>query len=340
MNKLFELKFGSHLYGTNTPSSDLDIKSIYLPTAREIVLGSYKKTLSTTRPKQMGERNTKDDVDLEVFSLDRYLQLLSQGQAVALDMLFAPHYMYLDGSDTRIMEKIQDNRHEVLSSDISAFFGYARQQAAKYGIKGTRVAAVRMVLEWLNSLNTFDIIGTYPIIGQVLEWNNEHIKVIVIKSPNGKEEPHLEVCNRKIPFHAKVSYTKSVFQKIFDEYGHRALLAEKNEGVDWKALSHAVRVNSQAKELLTTGWITFPRPDRELLVDIKTGKMEYQVVAEIIENGLAELEVLKTKSSLRPEPNQEWINNFVYDIYSEIVVEENNQALEDVLYEAQRKQGW
>lgn len=335
MNKLFELKFGSHLYGTNTPSSDLDIKSIYLPTAREIVLGSYKKTLSTTRPKQMGERNTKDDVDLEVFSLDRYLQLLSQGQAVALDMLFAPHYMYLDGSDTRIMEKIQDNRHEILSSDISAFFGYARQQAAKYGIKGTRVAAVRLVLDYLKDLDEGRRLNSFFITPNVIEWNSEHIKITVIK-----DEPHLDVCNRKIPFHATVKYAKSVFQKIFDEYGHRALLAEKNEGVDWKALSHAVRVNSQAKELLTTGWITFPRPDRELLVDIKTGKMEYQVVAEIIENGLAELEVLKTKSSLRPEPNQEWINNFVYEIYSEIVVEENNQALEDVLYEAQRKQGW
>lgn len=38
MNKILEMKFGSHLYGTNTPNSDLDYKAIYLPTAREIIL--------------------------------------------------------------------------------------------------------------------------------------------------------------------------------------------------------------------------------------------------------------------------------------------------------------
>lgn len=339
MKKLFELKFGSALYGTSTPNSDLDIKSIYLPTAREIVLGNYKKTISTTRPKFIGERNTKDDVDIEVFSLDRYLQLLSQGQAVALDMLFAGKEMFLEGSSTELLDHIRKNRNEVLSKDISAFFGYARQQAAKYGIKGTRVAAVRSILDLLNKHDGYKILGssdvlfdlyllTYTNPTEILECGvdnpnlilkSEHIKFIQIKGPQNKMEPHLEVCNRKLPLHAKVNYTKSIFQKIFDEYGHRALLAEKNEGVDWKALSHAVRVNSQAKELLTIGWITFPRPDRELLLDIKLGRKDYKEVAELIEGGLVELEQLKNRSVLKDEVNQEWINDLIYNTYSEIV---------------------
>ena len=68
------MKFGSHLYGTNTPDSDTDYKGIYLPTAKEIVLGTYKKTISISRNKADKERNTKDDVDNEFFSLDRYLR--------------------------------------------------------------------------------------------------------------------------------------------------------------------------------------------------------------------------------------------------------------------------
>lgn len=32
-----EIKFGSHLYGTDTPTSDLDLKGIYLPTGRNPV---------------------------------------------------------------------------------------------------------------------------------------------------------------------------------------------------------------------------------------------------------------------------------------------------------------
>jgi predicted nucleotidyltransferase len=31
--KLVTMKFGSHLYGTNTPASDLDLKSVHLPPA-------------------------------------------------------------------------------------------------------------------------------------------------------------------------------------------------------------------------------------------------------------------------------------------------------------------
>jgi hypothetical protein len=38
-------------------------------------------------------------------------------------------------------------------------------------------------------------------------------------------------------------------------------MAETQEGVDWKALSHAVRVGTQALELLKTGHVTFPLPN-------------------------------------------------------------------------------
>lgn len=92
MNKIIEIKFGSHLYGTNTENSDTDYKGIYLPTAKEICLNSYKKTICTIRPKQVGERNTKDDTDVEFFSLDQFMKLLCEGQTIALDMLFSPEF--------------------------------------------------------------------------------------------------------------------------------------------------------------------------------------------------------------------------------------------------------
>lgn len=321
MNKLFDLKFGSHLYGTDTPNSDLDFKGIYLPTAREIVLGNYKKTISTTRPKSTFERNTKDDVDIEIFSLDRFLDLLMQGQTVALDVLFAPQHMYTSISDMGIsvMTDIRMNRLELLSKNVNAFVGYAKQQAAKYGQKGFRIHGIRSTLDWLKTKNYNDTLASLFVQSFINELKNEHVFTVDCKAPNGKTEPHLEVCDRKYPFHARVGYIVGQLQKRFDEYGKRALLAETNEGVDWKALSHAVRVNSQAKELLETGNITFPRPDRQLLLDIKTGKMDYKDVANIIEVGLEQLHVAKDASQLKEEPNREWSENFVYDIYSEIV---------------------
>lgn len=45
MNKIVELEFGSHLYGTSTPNSDRDYKAIYIPEAIDILLGhvAYEK---------------------------------------------------------------------------------------------------------------------------------------------------------------------------------------------------------------------------------------------------------------------------------------------------------
>lgn len=68
----------------------------------------------------------------------------------------------------------------------------------------------------------------------------------------------LEVCNRKVQEHATLKEAHAMFKRIFDEYGQRALLAEKNEGVDWKAMMHATRVCHEAKELLLDHRITYP----------------------------------------------------------------------------------
>lgn len=322
MNKILEIKFGSHLYGTSTPNSDLDFKGIFLPTAKEIVLGKYKRTVSTTRPKREFERNTKDDVDIEFFSLDRYLELLSDGQTVALDILFAPADMitHITDEGSEIMYQIDTNRTELLNKNLNAFTGYAKAQASKYGLKGFRVHAIREALEFLKAWDGKAYqVGSCPVLEWVSNQNSEHIKIDLLKAPNGKMEPYLNICDKKIAFHSTVKYALEHVQRRFDEYGRRALMAEKNEGLDFKALSHAVRVNSEAKELLETGKITFPRPDRELLLKIKTGQMHYKEVAEIIENGLEELKIISANSTLREQANREWADEFIYKVYSEIV---------------------
>ncbi len=328
MNKILEMKFGSHLYGTDTPNSDLDYKGVYLPTAREIVLHNYKKTIATCRPKGTCERNTKDDVDTEFFSLDRYLELLIEGQTVALDMLFG----YEVGPDTGIMDTIYLNRNKLLSKNVNAFIGYARQQAAKYGIKGSRMDALKVTSEFLDSIYRIEphsklfrhesvIVPFIQMHANIISLEKTPlIELVTLKGPTGLiDQPHLRINGRAIPLHSKVSYAIEIVEKMLDSYGQRAHKAHLDGGKDWKALSHAVRVASEAVELLTTGHITLPRPDRELLLKIKTNQLPYEQVAEMIEQGLVDLYVAQEKSVLRESPDQEWVDNFVYEIYSDIV---------------------
>lgn len=328
MNTILTIKFGSHLYGTDTPSSDLDYKAIYIPTAREIVLGSYKPTISQSRPKSECERNTKDDVDMEIFSLDRYLELLMEGQTVALDMLFAPSNMYME-KNSGILDFIFENREKLLTKNVNAFIGYARQQAAKYGIKGSRMDALKRVSEFLKPLNLFDRLYHHneSLIALVKETEAlisleklPLVEIVLLKGPKGLiDQEHLRVNGRAIPFHATVKYAQEVVGKMLDGYGQRAHKAHLAGGCDYKALSHAVRVNSEAIELLTTSQITFPRPDRELLLSVKTGSLPYEQVAELIEQGLADLYIANEQSTLRETPDKEWAENLVYDVYSKVV---------------------
>lgn len=322
-NTIVEILFGSKLYGTATPLSDLDIKGIYLPTVRDIVLGRSKHNISTSRSKREFEKNTPEDIDQEFFSLQEYLRLLIEGQTVALDMLFSPESFHVfKGEQYDLFKTIYQNKDRLLSRGILSFIGYARKQAGKYGIKGSRVRAVKETIEFLNGCNSVLLLKDPEVKAELdafVSRSSEFIQYVQIPDMNQVICTYLEVCGRKFQLTNSVKYTLAILNKIYDEYGHRAKLAEVNDGIDWKALSHAVRVNFEGQELLTTGFITFPCPERKLLLDIKTGKLPYKDVELIIEKGLQDLEDAQVNSILQAKPDVQWAEDFVYDVYSDIV---------------------
>lgn len=333
MNKIIEMKFGSHLYGTTTPNSDTDYKAIYIPTAQQIADGHWQKTIVRSRGKDKGERNTKDDIDIEIFSLDRFMELLGEGQTVALDMLFAPKNMYqpLSNGDhsSHIWQMILDHKDKIVNKKVSSFIGYARKQAAKYGVKGSRMEALKQVLDLLNSKpDKYSRMDAYTDeLSDLIEKNLEvvsleKIPLIRFESLHNPHQdvmvPHLQVCGKNYPMRERIKDVAQKLQYRYNEYGERAVKAHLNGGKDYKALSHAVRVNSQGLELLRTGTITFPRPDAGLLLQVKNGMLAWEPLSEMIEQGLKDLVEAEKVSTLRSEPDQEWIDNFIQDVYSNI----------------------
>jgi hypothetical protein len=328
MSLVFRTKFGSHLYGTNTEKSDEDFKSIRLPSAREIILGTGKETTTfKDRPtKAEKEKNLPGEYEEEQFTLRQYLKLVSEGQTVSLDMLFAPH-QFIQTMPHDIWFDIQDNRHRLISKKSGAFVGYCRQQAKKYGIKGSRVAAVREVLNLLKRFDPRDKLGDYNHTMRDELQGVEHVEFTNIIQASGVSVGYLDVCGRKLQYTSRVSECIKVVQHLMDEYGSRALLAEKNEGIDWKALSHAVRIGEQAIELFNTGFVTFPRPNARFLKAIKQGLMSYKTVAEIIEENFVEVEKAADLSSLPEDVDHEWINNFIFDNYKNVVINDKSDML-------------
>lgn len=327
MRSIVEIKFGSHLYGTSTPASDVDYKSVFVPPADLILLQRVKATINHQRPKQEFEKNVAGEVDREAYALHRYLSLLAEGQTVALDMLFAPRWA-MTGEPDPIWGHIFDCRHLLLSRRAASFIGYCRTQANKYGIKGSRVHAVRNVVEWFDQeigvhghLARMEIaVETLPAF--IAERKLDHTSIISIPHPSKPEVglPHLECCNRKAPFTVSLKDARAIYGRLLDEYGGRALMAERNEGIDWKALSHAVRVGSEALELLATGHITFPLPDAAHILAIKQGTRPYAEVAEEIETLLERVEAAQETSCLREVPDHTVIDAIVRDAYRAEIV--------------------
>ncbi|HEX4193579.1 MAG TPA: nucleotidyltransferase domain-containing protein [Stellaceae bacterium] len=314
---IVEMRFGSHLYGTDTPQSDIDLKAVYLPKAEDILLQRIKATISENKPKATGEKNLPGDVDREIYSLDRYLDLLVGGQTIALDMLFAP-----DSAMTRepkpLWREIQANADRLVSRRSAAFVRYCRQQADKYGIKGSRVATVRQALAVLSAAE--EQLGTRARLAEIEPELSAlaklpHVIFADLPTPVGKPIRHLDVCGRKLSFTASIKSAREVVQRLLDEYGQRALQAERSEGIDWKALSHAVRVGREAVELYETGRVTFPLSYADHLRRIKAGGLPYDDVATEIEDLLTRVERAAATSSLPDKPDEAFVDALILREY-------------------------
>ncbi len=315
---IVKIKFGSHLYGTSTPTSDLDYKSVYIPPAKDILLQRVTGSLQIgKKDKREGEKNLPGDVDNECYSLQRYLNLIAEGQTVAVDMLFAP----APELTSDLWRYVQANKGRLLTKKSAAFVGYCRTQANKYGIKGSRVASAKNALARFESLLAEH--GNTAKLGEFFtdadETIDEHTRTLRKETTQGRIERYFECCNRMVGFNNTLKEAVSIYRRIHENYGDRARLAEKNEGIDWKALSHAVRVGREAVELLTTQNITFPLPYAAHILEIKRGNVPYDTVAAEIERLLEEVEKASIISELRDDPDYEFIDDLVMQVYAKAV---------------------
>ena len=321
---LVKMMFGSHVYGTNLPTSDRDFKGVFIPDAQDLVMQRASKHIRNSTKKDDSKRNTAEDVDDELFSIQTYMELIRQGQTVALDMLFTPKELYVTplSEVDELWWKIVDNKNLLIHKGTNAFVGYTKAQAAKYGHKGDRLAALNLFMTEMASWDGKQELGVYDNLLRLLvtQANSKEVEIVNIPTPNGhdgttRDMPHLSLANKKVGYTCTVDYARQVYQLALDKYGHRARLAESNDGIDWKATMHAVRIASEAKELLLTGFITFPRPEAELLLKIRTGQVPYKEVEELIEKGLADIKDAEINSILSNKPNYTLMDELVSDAH-------------------------
>ncbi len=291
---LYLIKFGSHLYGTNTENSDTDYKGIFLPHAKNLIL-EHKCRSITQHTASDNAKNISDDVDIDLWSLQHWLDLLKKGDTNAIDMLFSYTNKDVLIYVSPMFAKIFENPMNYINlRDNTAYIAYAYHQAKKYGLKGTRLHLLKSIYDYVNNaLNE----------NKICEQDQFKVLIPDIKNLFFNEK----LCFDKVDnqganilyilgsgFHEKIKVSEVItrLKVSYTKYGTRAILAEKNENVDWKAISHAMRCIFQIKKLAQSGHLVFPLSEADYLMKIKTGKFSWKECEKNIADGLAELETL------------------------------------------------
>ena len=261
---LYLTEFGSVLYGTNTPSSDTDLKGIYLPSIKSALLDQAPDTIvHNTSGKDV--RNTSDDVDITLYSVTYYIDLLFKGEVGAIDILFS---LFRDDTQhycSPAMQIFKDNHIKLVSKQSKAFVGYCMNQAAKYGIKGSRYGELITFIDYLDTLAD-DTAPISTILATIPELSYITVQLVSSKT-HPIDTPYLQVLGALHADNITIAELKRRVLAKLTTYGSRTILA--SQGVDWKALSHAYRVIYQFNELCKTNFIKFPLDAAPYITQIK-----------------------------------------------------------------------
>jgi predicted nucleotidyltransferase len=98
--------------------------------------------------------------------------------------------------------------------------------------------------------------------------------------------------------------------------GQRPELEEKY-GYDVKAGMHVLRLLYECQELVSTGKITLPRPERDLLIRVRTGKYSMEKVLAMAQKQFAECEEAAKASFLPEKIDRAAVSKLLADSYRE-----------------------
>ena len=120
MKEIFRCVVGSTLYGLNGPGSDVDVKSVALPSAEDL-LGMA----DTAR----GHWEQSEPSDTVVYSLTKFYALLAKGNPTVLELIAQiPSECVLH--EDPLWASVRDfaRKHFITKAILPAFFGYTKDQ--------------------------------------------------------------------------------------------------------------------------------------------------------------------------------------------------------------------
>lgn len=268
---------GSHLYGTNTPTSDVDIRGICFPPSTSLLglqgFDQFQPKGSNAEMWSVEQGFPKSD-DVTIYALAKFFSLCLKANPNIIELLFAPEPLYY----TWVWSKIVENRDLFLSTKIvHSFAGYAYSQLHR----------IQRHKKWLDNPpskpNPYDF-GLVDNRDGSQDWTSRNQK-------NAYE-------NKLKEFHHFEEWRKNRNPKRTE--------LERLYNYDSKHGAHLYRLLCEAEELLVTGHLTLPLQKlyRDGYYAVLHGEVSYEEVVRLGQTAKGKLQELEKVSALPKRPDR------------------------------------
>lgn len=332
---LLECISGSRAYGLSTPTSDTDIKGVFLLPKKDFYGLSYI-------PQVSNETN-----DIVFYELGRFMELLSLNNPNILELLNTPEESVIYRHPL-----LNEIKSELILSKLckNTFGKFAMSQIKK--AKGLKKKIVNPIDKERKTVLSFCYVnfdqGAIPLSKflEIRGWKQEDCGLV--KLPHMRDVYglyHSDSIDYKGIFKSAdsndislSSIPKGETQEAilyFNKDGYSTYCKEYNEYWDWvekrnddryentmshgknydaKNMMHTFRLLEMAIEIAEEQKIQVVRPNREFLLGIKSGHYEYEELLQMANQKQEQMEDAFSRSELADAPNVELIESLTYEL--------------------------
>ncbi len=289
MNTLFKTVTGSHLYGTNTPTSDIDYAGVFIADKEFYFWLQKVEELDLWYVSKLDNgKNASDAVDFKMYELRNYVKLALQNNPNILELLF-----------TNQATDVSDLWNELLSIRklfphmwcVKTYIWYANSQRHKMTIRTDKHDDLVKFMETFN--------GKTWLLIDYRDELKESGEFFVVGDIN-------------IPRASTINAARDMVKKRYEMFSNRKELISKH-WFDSKFWSHLIRLLLEWKELIETWEIQFPLQYADIILDIKQWNWSLERLLEYADNLEKEIYAIvdSWKSPLPSKPRYDEVNNWL-----------------------------